>query len=227
VKVLRSLTAAAVAAATLTATASAASHHTEPIGRLARSTTLARQVTSLRRGIRWHRATTWNYQDRAGVRRTPTRYVERHTRSVPFLRWINHLWWKRQSLAWRKLSTGGLPWTTDWQTAVNIVQRDWPGTASWMLSCSGAEGGHGIWVWNGGAPYSSPNHGSGAGGWMQYMEGTFWGQFRPALALARAEHLALPPPQAASWTSALGQAFAAGWGYTHGRSAWAGDPYCR
>ena len=86
-----------------------------------------------------------------------------------------------------------------------------------MLSCSAHEGGHGPFVMN--------HQGSGAGGWMQYMVGTFDSHYGSALALARQEHRAVPPA-GLGWTSPLAQAFAAGWGYSHNRSAWAGDPYC-
>jgi hypothetical protein len=107
--------------------------------------------------------------------------------------------------------------TNDWQTAVRIVQRDWPGSGSWLLACSSSEGGWGLW--------KSNTQGSGAGGWMQYMEGTFYGDLAGALALARQEHLPAPPRSADRWSSALGQAFAAGWAYFHSRSStkWTGS----
>jgi len=101
---------------------------------------------------------------------------------------------------------------------VRIVQRSWPGTAAWMLSCSAHEGGHGPFVMN--------YQGSGSGGWMQYLYGTWTSHYGSALALARLEHRPLPPARAAQWTEPLGQAFAAGWGYSHQRSAWTGDPWC-
>lgn len=136
-----------------------------------------------------------------------------------------------------------LPYTNDWVTAVRIVQRVWPGTESWLLSCSGGEGSHGDWVWNGGTPLGlsvveavrEENagtlvvHGSGAGGWMQFMEGTFDGQFAAAMAAARTIHRALPPSQSRNWFSALGQAFAAGHArYIGETSAWSPgiDPAC-
>ena len=101
---------------------------------------------------------------------------------------------------------------------MRIVQRSWPGTAAWMLSCSAHEGGHGPFVMN--------YQGSGSGGWMQYLYGTWTSHYGSALALARLEHRPLPPARAAQWTEPLGQAFAAGWGYSHQRSAWTGDPWC-
>ncbi len=110
-----------------------------------------------------------------------------------------------------------LPLTNDWETAVRIVQRSWPGTSSWLLSCSAHEGGHGPFVMN--------YQGSGAGGWLQYMESTFNYHYSSALALARQSRLPVPPA-GLGWTSPLAQAFAGGWGYWHQRSAWSGDPWC-
>lgn len=110
-----------------------------------------------------------------------------------------------------------LPLTNDWQTAVRVVQRTWPGTYAWLLSCSSAEGGHGQFVMN--------YQGSGAGGWLQYMESTFNYHYSAALELARREHKPLPPP-GLGWTSPLAQAFAGGWGFHFNRSAWMGDPAC-
>lgn len=172
---------------------------------------------------------TWHYQDERGVRRTVSAYMERRTRSVPYLRWDNQLWTHRQIRAKHALAAHRLPLTNDWATAVRVVQRDWPGTADWLLSCSGGEGGHGIWVWNGGAPYDSPNHGSGVGGWMQYAPGTWSGQFSSALREAVQRHLALPLQKTSSWLSPIGQAFAAGWSrFHHATSAWDPgiDPAC-
>lgn len=114
--------------------------------------------------------------------------------------------------------------TNDWQTAVKTVQKVFPGSEWWLLSCSASEGGHGIWVWNGGAPWYSHSHGSGAGGWMQYMEGTFWGDFNAALADVRGRGY-LVPSSASSYYSALGQALAGGWAYSHNRPSgkWTGS----
>lgn len=116
-----------------------------------------------------------------------------------------------------------IPLTNDWLTAVAQVQRVFPGSAGWLIACSSSEGGHGGWVWNGGHPLGSSDHGSGAGGWMQYMEGTFWGDYRPAVADARARGFIIPA-ESASYTSATGQALAGGWAYSHNRPAgkWTG-----
>jgi hypothetical protein len=184
------------------------------------TTSVQTQVKSLRHGISWHRAKTWHYQDEAGLHRTPTAHAERRTASVAYLRWIEQRWSSRRIAARARLRAvlrAGLPWTTDWQTAVRIVQRDWPGSSRWLLACSSSEGGWGLW--------KSNYQGSGAGGWMQYMSGTFYGDLRGALALARQKHRPVPPRAADKWSSALGQAFAAGWAYFHSRppGKWTGS----
>lgn len=165
----------------------------------------------------WQRSTAWRNQDRAYEARTPTAYAERHTRSVLYLRWISTHWKHIRVQAKKKAARLRLPSTGDWQTAVRIVQRTWPGTYSWMLSCSKHEGGYGRFVMN--------TQGSGAGGWLQYMQGTFDSHYSKALSLARTEHRPVPPA-GQGWTSPLAQAFAGGWGYFHNRSAWSGDPWC-
>lgn len=84
-----------------------------------------------------------------------------------------------------------------WMAAVAYVQRAWPGSAGWLTSCSSTEGGHGRWFPNTG--------GSGAGGWMQFMSGTFYSNVGSAFAYGRARGLSLPN-SAKSWYSPLGQA---------------------
>lgn len=101
-----------------------------------------------------------------------------------------------------------------WARAVREVQRAYPGTESWLMSCSASEGGWGRWVPNSG--------GSGVGGWMQFMPGTWSGFFWRARADVQARGFVVPE-SAASWYSTLGQALAGAWGITHGmRHHWAG-----
>lgn len=110
--------------------------------------------------------------------------------------------------------------TNDWLTAVRVVQVAYPGSSWWLTSCSASEGGHGEWVWNGGYPLSQypskPSRSSGAGGWGQYMEGTFWTDYRAAVADLRQRGFKIPPGSS-SWYSPLGQAIAMGWAYGHSR----------
>lgn len=175
----------------------------------------AQTVKTLRHQISWRRSMTWHYQVLAGVSRTPASHAELKTRSVPFLAWIK-LKWQHRMVQARRLSTGSRV-TNDWATAVNIVQRTWPGTKSWLLSTSSGEGGWGPFVMN--------TQGSGAGGWLQYMSSTFYSHLGSALKYARAHHLPTIPRSAMTWTSPLGQAFAGGWGCHYNPGAWS-RPAC-
>jgi hypothetical protein len=106
------------------------------------------------------------------------------------------------------------PGNRAWHRAVKEVQRAYPGTESWLMSCSASEGGHGRWVPN--------SQGSGVGGWLQFMPGTWSGFFRHAHAEVSARGFRVPS-SAASWYSPLGQALAGAWGITHGmRHHWVG-----
>lgn len=101
-----------------------------------------------------------------------------------------------------------LPVVNDWLTAVRVVQRAYPGSEPWLVSCSRGEGGHGKWVpqAQGGTP----------GGWLQYKPGTFEHDFNRASADVRGRGFAVPR-EAHSWYSALGQALAGGWAWAHDR----------
>lgn len=103
----------------------------------------------------------------------------------------------------------------DFATAARFADRIWPGTEGWLLSCSSSEGGHGEFVMNRG--------GSGAGGWMQFMSGTFYGNVASAFAEA-VEHGVNLPVRLAKWDNPLAQAVTAAWMRYHGhdRGQWTG-----
>lgn len=147
----------------------------------------------LLRTRRWHRELRWY--------RSSLRVASKHLRAV------------REEIAAQARTT--IPFTGDWLTAVQLVQRAYGGSAWWLIACSSSEGGHGGFVMN--------TRGSGAGGWMQYMSGTFDGDWAGATADLRARGFRYPA-EAGSWSSPLGQAIAAGWAYSHNRPAgkWTG-----
>lgn len=119
-----------------------------------------------------------------------------------------------------------LPLTQDWQTAVRVVQRVYPGSQQWLLDCSASEGGHGVWVFRGhrvltaGLALDPPDV---PGGPLQYFRSTFETDFRAALRDLYARGIRVPV-QAASWFSPLGQAIAGGWAWGHNRPSgkWTG-----
>lgn len=109
------------------------------------------------------------------------------------------------------------PGNDAWRKAVRETQKVFPGTESWLLSCSDAEGGWGRWVsW--GARYS-PEYAAAhyiVGGWMQFKYPTFTGMYRHALEHLSARKYTVMPkdirePGMVSWQSPLAQALAAGW----------------
>lgn len=108
-----------------------------------------------------------------------------------------------------------LPNPDDWVTAVRVIQRVFPGTESWLLSCSAAEGGHGRWVrFGGGSYYPGYEHTDAVGGWPQYRWSTFKGHYRHGLDALRARgfRINLPEPtDVRAWLLPMGHAIAAGW----------------
>ena len=103
----------------------------------------------------------------------------------------------------------------DWPGAVREVQKAFPGTSSWLLSCSAAESRWGAWVRYGGSPYyAGYEYTNAVGGWLQYRWYTFKGHYRHGLESARSRgfRVNLPPPDdVRAWLSPLGQAIAGGW----------------
>ena len=107
-----------------------------------------------------------------------------------------------------------------WIQAMREVQKVHPGTEGWLRSCSSSEGaGRNLSInW-----FQMNHQGSGAGGWLQFMESTFWRMFWAAKADAEARGF-IVPDGLASWSSRTGQALAGAWGLTHGRRhEWSGS----
>ena len=123
--------------------------------------------------------------------------------------------WKERQAALTLRDFEARPGHSAWLRAVKEVQRVYPGTEGWLVSCSASEGGHGRWVPN--------SQGSGVGGWLQYYPSTFHGFFARARAEAENRRFRVPA-SAASWYSPLGQALAGGWAVTHGMTHhWVGS----
>lgn len=104
----------------------------------------------------------------------------------------------------------------DFLRSTRLIDRLYPGSwlGAWERACAPSEGGYGRWVPNG--------TGSGAGGWLQFMSGTFYGIIDDAFAHARARGVR-PPRWAWSWHSPLGHALAGAEMILHGRrSEWTG-----
>jgi hypothetical protein len=118
--------------------------------------------------------------------------------------------WRLRSERWLTLRDFDVrPGYSGWRYAVDEVQRAYPGTKAWLLSCSASEGGWGRFVWN--------TQGSGCGGWLQYVPSTFAGFFARAQVDARRRGFRVPR-SAASLFSPLGQALAGAWAYRNGLS---------
>lgn len=175
-------------------------------------------VTSLRSTISNRRTATWRHQDYLGYDRTRSAFRERTSSATEYLRWIRSLWAHRAHRYWRLTLVTLRDYRFcegchAWHKAVQEVQRVFPGTASWLLSCSGAEGGHGRWVGYSGVPYSTWLRDSDTvGGPLQFRFSTFTGMYRHGLEYLRDRGYRAPRMDTTTaWRSALGQAIAGGW----------------
>lgn len=125
---------------------------------------------------------------------------------------------------WREL-----PNTYDWKTAVGIAQRVYPGTGSWLWSCSAAEGSHGRWVWYGSHPWRGYHIGDDflgmdtVGGWMQFRFSTFNPYWRQAKADVERKGFVIPElnrydaGRYEPWLSPVAQALTAGYMRFYGK----------
>lgn len=169
-----------------------------------------------------HRLLLWSCQDSLGVKRTRASVsVWALPASVGYRTWTAGVWKSRAQGCAKVLQTRTLPTTGDWGTAVSLVQRVYPGTDRWLLSCSSGEGGHGGFVMN--------HQGSGAGGPMQFLASTFYSFQAAAFADARAKGFVIDRVHQ-SWYDMMGQALVAAYMRTHGLSHhWdpSIDPLCR
>ena len=100
-----------------------------------------------------------------------------------------------------------------WHKAIDEVQRVFPGTSSWLFSCSAAEGGHGRWVGYSGVGYSTWLRDSDTvGGPLQFRYSTFKGMYRRGVDYVTDKGFRVPRMDfTTAWRSALGQAIAGGW----------------
>ncbi len=141
---------------------------------------------------------TWTCQDKIPEPRTAAYSPWKHHSHAFRVAQLN-LWTLRLK-ACRRILARSLPNTNDWKTAVNIVQRVYPGTRDWLLFISHREGGYGGFVMN--------HQGSGAGGWMQFMSSTFYAYNDRAYADVRRRGWRIDP-RTNYWQHPLGQAVTA------------------
>lgn len=106
-----------------------------------------------------------------------------------------------KTLRWQIQRT--LPSTDNWVAAMRTAQKPFPGTYGWLEFISNREC-RACYT----AGFTMNYRGSGAGGWMQFMSGTFYGYSDEAAAwLGRRGYLF--DPAVFDWHNPLGQALTA------------------
>jgi len=96
----------------------------------------------------------------------------------------------------------------DFRLAAGVAHQIFPTiTIERLWNRANVEGGHGEWVWN--------RNGSNAGGWFQFMQGTYYGRSGAAFSAARRlGHII--PAKFNSFYSVLGQNVTAAYMFTLG-----------
>jgi hypothetical protein len=180
-----------------------------------------------RKAVGFYRSHYLKHRARMGAGR-PTTTPSRSTAACSQVRFLAYMWRSRAYVArvsadatlyFRKQRERTLrdfsftPGNHAWPKAVREVQRVFPGTESWLLSCSAAEGGHGRWVGYSGVGYSTWLRDSDTvGGPLQFRFSTFTGMYRRGVDYAVGKGFRVPRmDMTTAWRSALGQAIAGGW----------------
>ena len=154
----------------------------------------------------------WYYKVPGSVRRASLHKKLPMSRSLRTEQKRVLVWAKNRHQAKRRYDA----WLNSWERlngsmwrAVEAASKEYGVSASWLHACVSSEGGHGGWVMNHG--------GSGAGGWAQFMESTFYGYVGSARAGNRF------PAKYAVWTSRVGQAYTMAYMFKIGESnQWTG-----
>lgn len=115
---------------------------------------------------------------------------------VPYRLWAHALWKKRMRIQCNRLKAV-MHANENWFAASIYANLAFPGAYAWLISCSASEGGHTGWVRN--------RQGSGADGWLQFMESTFYSNVDRAFGTSRSRGVVVLNKWR-SWYSPAGQA---------------------
>lgn len=122
------------------------------------------------------------------------------------------MWLRQYKAKLRKYESAN----TDLHAALRLAARHHGVSYTWLHSCAHSEGHIDGRRSPGGPidPFIMNHQGSGAGGWMQFMESTFYGNLEGASTL---------PSKYKRWNSKLGQAYVAAYMFSIGQSRqWTG-----
>lgn len=154
----------------------------------------ARKCVGVVNAIEFYKTATWKWQDSFEVRYS--RGSKMPIASCKYGRWVAKLW-RQRAWKYRNMDRMYSRANRDFTSAAFVAHSVFPEiSTSRLWNRASAEGGHGGWVWN--------NSGSGAGGWFQFMEGTYYGRSAGAFAYARSHGFPIPPKYN-SFYSLLGQ----------------------
>jgi hypothetical protein len=152
-----------------------------------------------------YRRKTWTLQDEFEI--DHSRVSKMGIGSCRYAKWVNHLWKSRVNKLLHLRRYYSLA-DRDFMLAANAAHAIFTAVSVHRLYYrADVEGGHGRWVWN--------KRGSGAGGWFQFMEGTFYARSDEAFAEARRRGFTVPMKYN-SFYSMLGQTITAAYMFSIG-----------
>lgn len=166
-------------------------------------------------GVRYYRNATWHFQDLIGYKHSKYRFHPAKA-TCGYAQYTARVWRNRTralALYWNTTGTY-INADRDFDRALLLASHIHKVSYSWLHSCASSEGGFREWI---------PNHtGSKAGGWMQFMSGTFYSNVGTAFRIAKQRGYNIPS-QYENWYSRLGQAVTAAYMFSIGQSSqWTG-----
>lgn len=160
----------------------------------AQAENLSIKCPSVAKGVVFYKKATWRWQDVLG--KPHTKASRSAIRSCKYGKWVAELWRVRAKTERRWINTLEHA-NHDFAQASQIASSIWPDiTTQRLWDRASLEGGHGGWVEN--------RQGSGANGWFQFKEGTYYGRSGEAFRDAAARGYFIPAKYN-SWYSVLGQ----------------------
>lgn len=153
----------------------------------------AQRLGTIQKAITFYRERTEDYRSLLGVRMI--RFSHQPIKSCAYGQWVAGLW-KERTYTHKQYLHLLESANRNFNVAATLAARIFHTTRERLYHRASVEGGHGSWYCN--------HSGSGACGWFQFMEGTYYGRSYSAFAIAKKRGFPIPAKYN-SWYSVLGQ----------------------
>lgn len=170
--------------------------NTAQVKRVRSAKTPKKECTETFKAIKFYKQAAWKWEDYFGVRHTKSSTGKINRTACKYAQWVAQKWVKRthELRSWNRTLENT---NRSFDMAAKLATFVFPNiTFDRLWHRADVEGGHGEWICN--------SQGSGACGWFQFKEGTFYGRATEAFTVARSRGFPIPE-KFKSWYSVIGQ----------------------